>query len=100
MTAIPVLLPPQSQPTTQAYLTPAQFTAYPTWLDLDNLVPGGLASLQDDALADALLAASSWADSMCEDMRLSAHYVTNENLTGRVAGGRITLQPRDVPIRS
>ena len=37
---------------------------------------------------------------MCEYMRLSAHYVQNENLTGRAAGGRITLQPRDVPIRS
>ena len=100
MTAIPVLLPPQSQPATAGYLTPAQFTAYPTWLDLDNLVPGGVASLQDDALADALLAASSWADSICDGMRLSAHYVTGEQLTSRVAEGRITLQPRDVPIRS
>jgi hypothetical protein len=100
MTAIPVLLPPASQPTTQPYLTPAQFNAYPTWLDLDNLVPGGAASLQTDALADALLAASAWADSECEGMRLSAHYVQGENLTSRVAGGRITLQPRDVPIRS
>lgn len=100
MTAIPVLLPPQSQPATVPYLTAAQFMAYPTWLDLDNLVPGGVASLQEDALTDALLAASSIADSICDGMRLSAHYVVNEQLTARASGGRIWLTPRDVPVRA
>ena len=97
MTAIPALLPAAVQPDTQPYVTPAQFVAYPTWLDLTNLVPNGLASLQTDDLADVLLAASAWADSQCEGMRLSAHLVSGENLTTRMSGGRITLQPRDIP---
>lgn len=100
MTAIPQLLPAASQPIAQPYLTPAQFTAFPTWLDLDNLVPGGLASLQTDALADVLLAASDWANDVCEGMTLSAHLVSNEQVTVRAAGGRITLQPRDIPVTS
>lgn len=99
MTAIPQLLPAPSQPTQQPYLTPAQFRAYPTWLDTSNLIPGGLASVQDDDLADVLLAASSWADDVCEGMRLSAHLVTGEQWETRVAGGRITIQPRDIPVR-
>lgn len=98
---IGALLPFSSQPTQLPYLTPAQFTAYPTWLDLDNLVPGGLGSLQTDALADVLLAASLWCDSMMGGMRLGAHLVTNENRQTRVLpDGRIYLHPRDIPVLS
>ena len=97
---IGALLPPAAAPVTQPYLTPAQFRAFPTWMDTDNLLPGGIASVQDDVLADALLQASSEADSICENMRLSAHLVTGENLETRLSGGRITLQPRDVPVVS
>lgn len=98
---IGALLPASTQPITRPYITPAQFAAYPTWLDLTNLVPNGLASLQTDDLSDVLLAASSWADDVCEGMRLSAHLVTGENITGRVSGGgRVTIQPRDIPVCS
>jgi hypothetical protein len=96
-TPIGALLAPAAQPVTVPYLTPAQFTAYPTWLDLANVAPGGLQSLQTDVLADVLLAASEWADSECGNMRLSAHFVSGENLTVRISGGRVVLQPRDVP---
>jgi hypothetical protein len=48
MTEIPVLVPPSSSTLTAPYVTPAMFTAYPTWLDLDNLVPGGIANVQED----------------------------------------------------
>ncbi len=99
-TPIPALLPPTSQPTTAPYLTAAQFRAYPTWLDLDNLVPGGVASLQDDDLTDALLAATGKAETFCEGMRLSAHLVTGEQVTARQNGGRVWLQPRDIPLTS
>jgi hypothetical protein len=97
-TPIGALLAPAGQPVTVPYLTPAQFIAYPTWLDLANLVPNGLQSLQTDVLADVLLAASEWADSTCGNMRLSAHLVSGENLTTRISGGRVRLQPRDVPV--
>lgn len=99
-TPTPVLVLPQSPQLTVPYLTPAQFRAYPTWLDTNNLVDGGIDAIQDDALADALLSASAAADDICEDMRLSAHFVQGENLTTRPgAGGRIYLRPRDIPVR-
>lgn len=98
MTAIPALLPASSQATQLPYLTPAQFAAFPTWLDLDNLVPGGLASLQVTELAEVLLTASSWADSVLDGMRLGAHYVTGETLTTRALFGRVRLHPRDIPV--
>jgi hypothetical protein len=101
---MPVLVPPPVQPLTQPYLTAAQFRAYPTWLDLDNLVPGGAAALQDDVLTDALLAASQWA---CNPgggpgglMRLDAHLVAGENSRTRSGRtGRIFVKPRDIPVR-
>lgn len=100
MTAIPALLPASSQATQLPYLTPAQFTAYPTWLDLDNLVPDGLASLQTDALSDVLLTASVWADSVLDGMRLGAHLVSGETLSTRALNGRVRLHPRDIPVSS
>jgi hypothetical protein len=77
------------------------FTAYPTWLDLDNLVPGGVASVQTDVLADVLLTASDWAVGACENMLLHAHLVSGENLRARSSGnGRIYMRPRDIPLRN
>jgi hypothetical protein len=101
VTDIPLLVPPTRQPVTQPYLTPAQFTAYPTWLDLDNLLPGGVASVQTDILADALLAATDWCVGECSDMPLNAHYVQGEQLRTRIgSGGRVYIKPRDIPVRA
>jgi hypothetical protein len=101
MAAIPVLVPPPAAELAQPYLTAAQFQAYPTWLDLDNLVPGGAAGLQTDALNDVLLAASAWAIGECENMPLHAHYVQGEQLRTRATGtGRIYIKPRDIPVRA
>lgn len=98
---IPVLVPPPAPELAQPYLTAAQFEAYPTWLDLDNLVPGGAAGLQTDALADVLLAASTWAIGECSNMPLHAHYVQNERLRTRPGNtGRIYIKPRDIPVRA
>ena len=100
MTAVPVLVPPASGVLSQPYVTPAMFKGFPTWLDLDNLVPGGIANVQDDVLADVLLAASDWAVGECGDMLLHAHLVSGEQLRTRAgAGGRIYLKPRDIPVR-
>jgi hypothetical protein len=101
MTAIPALLPPTTAELAVPYLTPGGFKAYPTWLDLDNLIPGGADAMQEDELADVLLTASEWCVDTCENMRLDAHYVQGEQLTVRASpAGRITLQPRDIPVRS
>jgi len=100
VTSVPVLVPPPSGVLSQPYMTPAMFKAFPTWMDLDNLVPGGIAGVQGDALADVLLAASDWAVGACDDMLLHAHLVSGENLRTRAgAGGRIYVKPRDIPVR-
>ena len=97
----PVLLPPVSAELAVPYMTPGGFSAFPTWLDLDNLIPGGLASLQTQELADVLLTASRWCCSACENMRLDAHWVQGENQRTRSSGGgRLFVRPRDIPIRS
>jgi hypothetical protein len=100
VTAVPVLVPPASGVLTQPYVTPGMFKGFPTWLDLDNLIPGGVGAVQDDSLADALLAASDWAVGECEDMLLHAHLVSGEQLRTRAgAGGRLYIKPRDIPVR-
>ena len=98
---IPVVVAPAAAELAVPYLTPAQFAAYPTWLDLDNLLPGGAAAAQPDVLADVLLAASAWAVGVCENMPLHAHWVQGENLRTRPSGtGRIYIKPRDIPVRA
>ena len=100
MTAVPVLVPPSSGVLSQPYVTPGMFKGFPTWLDLDNLVPGGVSALQDDELADVLLTASDWAVDACGDMLLHAHLVSGEQLRTRAGnGGRLYVKPRDIPVR-
>lgn len=98
---IPTLVLPASAELSQPYVTPAMFTAYPTWLDLDNLVPGGAASIQTDVLADALLAATDWCIGEVEDMPLHGHFVQNERTTTRANGhGKLFIRPRHIPVRA
>jgi hypothetical protein len=99
---VPVLVPPSSGVLYRPYVTPAMFAAYPTWLDLDDLIPGGAAGLQTDVLYDALLAASDWAVGAVEDMPLHGHWVQGETLRVRSKGsgsGRLYIRPKHVPVR-
>lgn len=100
--SIPTLVPPSSAVLSQPYVTPAMFRAYPTWLDTDNLVPGGVEAVQDDVLYDVLLAASDWAvGTPLEGMPLHGHWVQNENLRVPLkSSGRAVVRPRHVPIRA
>lgn len=101
MANIPVLAPPASGVLTAPYVTPGMFKGFPTWLDLDDLIPGGAQSLQDDELADVLLQASDWAVGACENMRLDAHWVQNEQKRTRAGnGGRLHIRPNDIPVRA
>lgn len=101
MTVIPVLVPPASGVLTRAYVTPAMFKGFPTWLDLDNLIPGGAAGIQSDSLADVLLTASDWAVGACENMPLHGHLVSGEQLRTRAGGGgRLYVKPREIPLRA
>lgn len=101
MTPVPVLVPPPSGVLTRSYVTNAMFQGFPQWLALDDLIPGGAASLQADSLADVLLAASDWAVGVLEEMPLHGHYVQNENVFGYAkSGGRAFVRPRHVPLRA
>src|ERR1700753_3816329 len=101
MTEIPTLVPPASAELSQPYVTPAMFRAYPTWMDLDNLLPGGADALQNDVLADALLSASDWAVGEVGTMPLHGHFVQGENTRSRAkANGRIYIQPEHIPLRA
>lgn len=101
MTAIPVLVPPASGVLTQPYLTPAMFRAFPTWMDTDNLIEGMQQGAQDDALADALLAASDWAVGETENMPLHGHLVSGENQRCVVKStGRVMVRPEHIPLRA
>jgi hypothetical protein len=101
VTEIPTLVTPASGVLSQSYVTAAMFSAYPHWLDLDNLVPGGIASVQADVLEDVLLQASDWAVGACETMLLHAHYVQDENSRGYAKRtGRVYVRPYDIPVRS
>jgi hypothetical protein len=77
------------------------FRAYPTWLDTDNLLPGGVEAIQDDVLADVLLSASDWAVGEVENMPLHGHFVQGENTTARAkGGGRLFIRPKHIPVRA
>lgn len=86
-------------PVVRPYVTPDQFSVYPTWLDLDDLVPGGVANQQTAALADVLLAATVWAVNTCEEMPLHAHLDSRNTETRTDATGRITVKPAHIPVR-
>ena len=82
----------------QPYVTVAEFKAAPTWLDVDNLIEGGVQSQQDAELFNALIRASAWADNFV-GQRLGAHTV-NEQFRSRVdRNGRIIIHPSNVPVR-
>lgn len=101
MTDIPVLVAPSSGVLSRPYLTNAMFRGFPTWLDTDDLIAEAQQSVQDDALADVLLAASDWAVGECENMPLHGHLVSNEQVTVRVkSSGRVHLTPAHVPVRA
>lgn len=97
---VPVNVIPASGVLSRPYVTAGMFRGFPTWLDLDNLIPGGASALQDDELGDVLLQASDWAVGVCENMLLHAHWVQGENQRARSkSSGRIYVRPRDIPLR-
>jgi len=98
---IPVLVPPPSGVLYRPYVTPGMFKGFPTWLDLDNLVPGGIQSVQDDELYDVLMTSSDWAVGECGNMLLHAHWVQNQQQRTRAGnGGRVYVRPYDIPVRA
>jgi hypothetical protein len=48
------------------YLTPGEYQNAPTGVDSSNLIPGGTMAQQTAALAQAVVRASAWADTICK----------------------------------
>jgi len=84
---------------TSPYVSVPEFRAAPTWLDSDDLIPGGVQGQQDDELNNTLLKASCWADEYC-NLRLGAHVVTEQCRARVDRFGRMFLHPSNHPVRS
>ncbi|MEE1838208.1 hypothetical protein [Streptomyces sp. SP17KL33] len=82
------------------YVTAAEFTAHPTFLDLDGLRSGvSSADAQTAELVNILLKASAWADGHC-NQPLAAHQVQLRT-QGRIdRDGNLVLFPADRPVLS
>jgi hypothetical protein len=88
---------------TQPYVSVAEFRAAPTWLDSDDLIPGGIQAAQDAELNNVLLRASSWADffgGATDRPWFGAHIVTEQARARINKMGQIHLHPSDHPIRA
>ena len=85
--------------TTVPYLTTATFKAYPTYLDLQNLVSGDSnAAHQDAELYNMLLRATNWAIGQC-NQPLHAHARTENRRLRPDRQGRLKWHPSDNPVK-
>lgn len=81
------------------YLTTATFKAYPTFLDLQNLVSGdNSAAHQDAELFNLLLRATNWAISQC-NQPLHAHTMTENKRLRPDRQGRLKWHPSHNPVK-
>jgi hypothetical protein len=80
-----------------AYVTYEEFRQHPHYLDLENLLVGSKEDLQKSTVRDALLFASTWADSEL-DMPLGAHVHTEYVRCTPDRQGRIKHHPEHAPV--
>lgn len=83
---------------TQPYVSVAEFRSAPTWIDSQDLVPGGASQRQDAELANVLLRASGWADNFIQQP-LGAHVVTEQTRVRPGRDGLMYLTPSNTPVR-
>ena len=79
------------------YVTVAEFKKHPHYLDLDNLLVGEPGALQDSTVREALLFASTWADTEL-DMPLGAHVRTENARVRPDRHGRLLYHPEHSPV--
>jgi hypothetical protein len=81
------------------YVSPAEFTAAPTFLDLDDIRIGDSDSDDQTAeLTNLLLRASTWAEGICHQP-LHAHTGTENRRVRSDRWGRVKFTPHNGPIR-
>jgi hypothetical protein len=83
----------------EPYVTVPEFRAAPTYLDSDDLIPGGATTQQDDELYNVLIRASMWADNEA-GQRLGAHTATEQRRARVDRYGRISLHAANKPVRA
>lgn len=83
---------------TVPYITVPEFLAAPTWLDNQDLIPGGTTTQQQDELYNVLLRASGWAKTIAEQP-LQAHTVIWQDRYPVDRWGNMYLVPPQNPIR-
>ena len=84
--------------TVSPYVTVAEFLAAPTWLDNQDLIPGGTQSQQSEELYNVLLRATGWAERIAEQP-LRAHTVIWQDRYPVDRWGNIYIVPPHNPIR-
>lgn len=91
-----------SQLVLEPYVTPASFKSSPTWMDTDNLIPGGLPAAQAAELLNVLLRASNWCDVVVGGPTypyLGAHQVTENSRIRAQRDGTFAIHPNHGPVR-
>lgn len=83
---------------TVPYVTVPEFLAAPTWLDNQDLIPGGTSTQQADELYNVLLRASGWAERIAEQP-LRAHTVIWQDRCPVDRWGNIYIVPPHSPVR-
>ena len=79
-------------------MTPAEFLASPTWLDSQDLIPGGNALQQTNELYNQLLKASAWAWRIAEQ-NLAAHTAFGQDRFPVDKWGNVYVVPDQNPVR-
>jgi hypothetical protein len=86
-------------PLTVPYVSPAEFTAAPTFLDLTDIRVGdNVLADQTAELTNLLLRSSTWAEGICSQP-LHAHVLTEQRRLHADRWGRVKFTPKHGPIR-
>jgi hypothetical protein len=87
----------------EPYISVASFRAAPTWLDTNDLIPGGVQTKQDDELYNALLRATSWCDittgGATEQPYIGASNVTENMRVRSNRWGEISIHAKKNPVQ-
>lgn len=87
----------------EPYCSVASFRSAPTWLDSNDLIPGGTSSKQDNELYNVLLRATSWCDIVTggatEHPYLGASLVTQNERIRANRWGELSIHPWQTPVQ-
>ncbi|MGH3376336.1 MAG: hypothetical protein ACRDP6_16505 [Actinoallomurus sp.] len=83
----------------EPYVTVPEFRAAPTWIDSDDLIPGGTSTKQDDELFNVLLRASAQVDTTVMQ-RLGGHTAVEQLRARTDRRGVLSIHPSNNPVRA